>query len=902
MANHKKKGKNKGQKPVETFDQKLERLEALGNEILTGAISEENAQQRKNSLVQYGSLSAELESSELTAQQRGQLNRVRSEFPNAKERKAIQVTLDSVISSKEDKDAKAAEIQAGLEKNITETLAKMKALDPIVIKAAQAYFKANLENRGQLLEQYKALRDQFNVLIDSLKGGDSLIQRLGGKEQAHYRSQISKLNELINIQTASFVIQENQIKEQINKIVEEARAEVNQMTVQQMLFTIAPNATKKQILEILNSPQMRALLNQSGVKALEVNGVLALEVDNNGVLTLEAPGATGSQGGALVLADFPLAKLPADTQVALIAAIFNQLSAISTDTSEGALTQRFIQTIVKDVEALRSGAKTHLSLVVNIKNKETDENRIQVLHVDLLQLISDPGMISRILFQFVSQGVTNENIVMNLSTPTQVAALSTLNDLSTQALLQQGGVVDLAQITRKAIQFADEPKALARFTKTDVTKESLEQSLLVTTNSGQVGIPGRRRDVTLGKGFDNEAILKLLTEVVTLQVASAKLASELANTNGDLSELVNGSVGLATIEAGTRLGAIAGPTYPRLEGPQIAKLLQLRRIDPRALSAPDMATILCALPGSVTPLELTDRGIHSFTTEELVEALKGLPENLFQLDLADWGIQSYNVDQWADVLKTIPEGIFRLDLTDRSKEPLAIDAPEITKPVVADTPVVDTRFVATPVVAESGNAAEAEPTKPDATKKTRPRVDLDEQKFNFYELLQGLAKIRDDLDLKRADNPKYEDVVTAANKLHDDLDIIGDAFFKNPTRQGYELFKSKCKDSINEAEVEFKQHRGAWWDNSGFFGALLAITKAIIGIIAAISVIPGLTVHFGTKYGFAQTFFGTPEETNSSEELAKVKTGLEILEESIDPTALNNDENPDAEGINSTPK
>ena len=882
MAKQRKKGKLKGQKTVETFDQKLARLEALGKEILSGGLSEGTALQRKKSLVEYGALLDELTKSALTPQAKGQIKNVSDQFPDKNARRIELESCNRVIQDKEDKTKKAAEKQAGLEKNITETLAKMKALDPIVIKAAQTYFKANLENRGQLLEQYKALREQYNVLIESLKGGDTLIIKLKGKEQAHYRSQISKLNELINIQTASFVIQENKIKEQINKIVVEARAEVSQMTVQQMLFSIAPNATKTEILKILNSPQILAILNQSGVKALDKNGVLTLEVGSNGALAIEAPGATGSQGGALVLADLPLAKLPADTQVALIAAVFNQLSTIPTDTSEGALTQRFIQTIVKDVEALRSGEKTHLSLVVNVKNKETGENKIQVLHVDLLQLLSDPGMISRILFQFVSQGVTNENIVMNLSTPAQVAALSTLDDLSTHAVLQQGGVVDLAQITGKAIEFSGNPKALALLTGTAVTEQSLldSQSSILTTISGQVGIPGRRGEVTLGQRFKNEDILKLLTEVVTLQVASAKLASELVNKNGDLSKLVNGSVGLATIEGGTRLGAIAGPTFPRLEGAQIAKLLQLRSIDPLALSAPDMAAILCALPGSVTPLRL-----RAITAEEWNEIFKSIPTSILELDLTDRDGKLPT----EELFKNLPESIHQFYLTNRGGEPtplLPLDEPGIRP--VATAPAITSPVDTKPVVAEPSNPAAAEPTQPDATKKTKPGVDLILQYSKFLLLLKGLAKIRDDLVQKSTDNPKYAAVADAASKLHYDLEIVGKGFFNNPTREGLGLFKSWSKKYIHEAEGEFKKHRGAY---SGFLGTLLVIGKGIIGVILAIPLF--IPIHFGTKEGYGKTFFGKPE-TTSSENLEKEKEKLKGLETDIE-TILNNDENPDAE-------
>lgn len=109
-------------------------------------------------------------------------------------------------------------------------------------------------------------------------------------------------------------------------------------------------------------------------------------------------------------------------------------------------------------------------------------------------------------------------------------------------------------------------------------------------------------------------------------------------------------------------------------------------------------------------------------------------------------------------------------------------------------------------------------------------------------------------------NPKYYKAGLAANKLHAELINSANDFFRKPVPKALQEFKARCFLAINKAETEFKNHRGIW-------GNLHPIIKGILGIFAALTLIPALMVAYKAPQGYFGTFFGkTP--TNSSEQLS----------------------------------
>ncbi|CAM2926643.1 hypothetical protein [Legionella worsleiensis] len=98
-------------------------------------------------------------------------------------------------------------------------------------------------------------------------------------------------------------------------------------------------------------------------------------------------------------------------------------------------------------------------------------------------------------------------------------------------------------------------------------------------------------------------------------------------------------------------------------------------------------------------------------------------------------------------------------------------------------------------------------------------------------------------------------------------------FFDRPTAEQLGNFIKNCKDSINSASKELKKESDLW-------SAIHPVLKGILGVLAAITLIPALVTAAVTKNGFVGTFFNSPEPV-STKKLSEIEADLTALEEDI---------------------
>ncbi|WP_115707568.1 cell envelope integrity protein TolA [Legionella sainthelensi] len=158
-----------------------------------------------------------------------------------------------------------------------------------------------------------------------------------------------------------------------------------------------------------------------------------------------------------------------------------------------------------------------------------------------------------------------------------------------------------------------------------------------------------------------------------------------------------------------------------------------------------------------------------------------------------------------------------------------------------------------------------------AATKARAKM-LHKQMDKYLTFVEQFAVIVLDLQQKKKHNTNYKNVTQVALNLYGKLKDAA-LFFEQPSAEGFEVFKQFCNGSINEAESEFKQHRDLWH-------TIHPILKGILGVVAALTVIPALLVAT-TRTGYVNTFFKTPE-TASSKKLHQIREMLESVEDEVE--------------------
>ncbi len=515
----------------------------------------------------------------------------------------------------------------------------------------------------------------------------------------------------------------------------------------------------------------------------------------------------------------------------------NQLAALETVLAELSKSEDISS---KDIALARQFLGTVVSMVKGAQELQRGEKQyatfvtevdgfVKVMHVNLNDFLIDPSTVGRILSTFMEQGVT-QPLHMQLTSREQAAAISVvMNNVDPKALTGRMGSLSQEELL-------------------SLTQGSMSGAL-VKASTGELVTPVKTlADVTnlISQSAGNvDALARVLG------TASPELAQQLAQVmNGLTSHYANKPVTTYTAEQTFQL---------------ITEFIVL------SLTAQDIQRIINLPSGN------PQRGaIGRFADNPLFASEPG---NL--LVLMDSSLANDSEGQ-SLLLGRVPAP---LQLADSNTGPLHIMPPQDDNvewgPFVGADPIVNVIPLPIDVI----------PGEQPAKKKD---LDLTGHKENFNVLLNELAVICKVLAQKQEEQgEKYDAVMLEALNLHDTLAEAGEEFFaiKNPNLQQAADFKSLCTDVIESAEKEFKQHRGAWWDNSSFLGKLLAVTKAILGVVAAVTVLPALAVEGLTKHGYAKTFFTKPE-TESATKLAGVKAEFEEQTKEIDEAISEDNQKP----------
>lgn len=157
--------------------------------------------------------------------------------------------------------------------------------------------------------------------------------------------------------------------------------------------------------------------------------------------------------------------------------------------------------------------------------------------------------------------------------------------------------------------------------------------------------------------------------------------------------------------------------------------------------------------------------------------------------------------------------------------------------------------------------------------KTTVPINLDAQMFKFFDFVEQFNAIAKKLNNRQKENSNYEKVAHVACNVVKNLEGAA-IFFKNPTSESFAEFKEFCKANINQANNEFIHHRELWH-------TIHPILKGLLGVLAALTIIPALLVDAMAKEGYVDTFFKTPQ-TQSSKELSTIAPTYDRLEEEIE--------------------
>ena len=151
---------------------------------------------------------------------------------------------------------------------------------------------------------------------------------------------------------------------------------------------------------------------------------------------------------------------------------------------------------------------------------------------------------------------------------------------------------------------------------------------------------------------------------------------------------------------------------------------------------------------------------------------------------------------------------------------------------------------------------------------------LTNHQINFDHSLNELGvKVRE-LEAHAKSNPKkYTNIAQQMRELHTTLTQKKDSFFAYPTAKGLAAFRQESLAAIDSVEKNAQEHRG--WHT------VHPILRAIVGILAAISVIPALVVAKESKHGFFQTFFAKPE-TDTQQKAAAFREKFNAITKEIE--------------------
>jgi ankyrin repeat protein len=142
---------------------------------------------------------------------------------------------------------------------------------------------------------------------------------------------------------------------------------------------------------------------------------------------------------------------------------------------------------------------------------------------------------------------------------------------------------------------------------------------------------------------------------------------------------------------------------------------------------------------------------------------------------------------------------------------------------------------------------------------------IGQNKEVFWSLLKQLKNITDRLAQKSKTHPaQYEQVHKCVALLYSNLEQKGTLFFNKPDQDSLKQLKAAC--GIEYTSKIVKKHRGIWYQ-------IHPIIRAVLGVVAALTIIPSLMVSLFVKNGYGLTFFATPK-TNSELALAELQNNM----------------------------
>ncbi len=377
-----------------------------------------------------------------------------------------------------ERERQARAYEAHLEENKTRDeslLEEIRGLYKQLENAVKAYSKAALENKEDLLSKFKEVREQLTEQVGLLSHNSKDLQK-------SYRTYINKLSEQVNLRSYKLAQQEEALKKIILDTAKRVEKDVQNMSVTQQIYTIAPANVKKALESISEKVTPRELKNLLSTSSIfTVTSLLLDTVDVNSSLvnaqtgevtqhqsniqeelkeelnklSLLSPDQQSAIALALLTGNDPsgvLQNFSPSTQIALIAVLMDQLATkLSDNKKDQVAIQKFAKDLVSTVVRLEQGEATYLSVLALIENNEGKEVIAQ-FHIDLATLSQNPTEIAAILnFHLLKIGVKSDTPLATVITNGAQAA--TLLQLEGKTLSALGGnIKNLEELTNRVLE------------------------------------------------------------------------------------------------------------------------------------------------------------------------------------------------------------------------------------------------------------------------------------------------------------------------------------------------------------------------------------------------------------------------------------------------------------------
>lgn len=381
---------------------------------------------------QYTKLSNGFNKYTLNEEQTRALKAVRDQYPR-ETRNAVNKKIKGIIA---ERDRQTQKVEADVERRkqkSTEAQDIVARLFPQVREAAEKCLKANTSTIDNLIKIYKSLSAPLRQAIDSLKSEERLEQI----------QELTALSQLVNQYKAKLDEQDRQNLKAIQAAVSQARKKISQMTVGDLLLSLLGSNGTQNLLGSLDKDSLKLLQNRN------------VETD----------------AGSLVLTD-----LSKPEQNVLVRVLMNELTKVKVSaSSQSTALAQFIKAMEKDLDALMTGKKTHLSILYE------DKGIVGSVHVDILDLVNNPaGTLEAIFYGLYKNGLSvNTGVVMTLTTPTEVNALLQLDNLKLSSVPQLG---NLQELTGQVIKHAANPQVLAQIVGGEAEVGIIQKKLAQASN------------------------------------------------------------------------------------------------------------------------------------------------------------------------------------------------------------------------------------------------------------------------------------------------------------------------------------------------------------------------------------------------------------------------------------